>query len=98
MLLACGRPWIAVPRDWHEPRSVPRMTPYETAMDALVTADREQIRRHPAVMVEAICIQGVGLARRCLTQSASVLKGGSDTDTIARESAADFSLRREPGV
>ena len=90
VLLACGRPWIAVPRDWHEPRSVPRMTPYETAMDALVTADREHIRRHPAVMVEAICIQGVGLARRCLTQSASVLKGGSDTDTIAREARRIF--------
>ena len=40
------------------------MTPYETAMDALVTADREQIRRHPAVMVEAICIQGARFPKK----------------------------------
>ena len=70
-------------------KSVPRMTPYETAMDALVTADREQIRRscsHGGGHLH----QGVGLARRCLTQSASVLKGGSDTDTIAREARRIF--------
>ena len=67
-------------------------------MDALVTADREHIRRHPAVMVEAICIQGVGLARRCLTQSASVLKGGSDTDTIAREARRIFRYVETWGV